>query len=120
MSKQVFWGPCPQAPGIYRFAARMTAGQAPRRYPVRQGGAALAAPPHSGTRDGAQVASPQCPILRSGILRVDNKNPLAQPDSASKIYLPHFCVSFFGCSPNTAPRTIYVTAGKLLLTMPIE
>ena len=56
------WGPCPHAPGIYRFTARIagllgTAGAAPPRW---------CALPHSGRWIDAPVASLRCRILRPG------------------------------------------------------
>jgi hypothetical protein len=62
-----------------------------RRRGIAKSGAAAATPLHSGDRAGAQVASPHCPILHSGILRVDHKNPLAQPPRVPPpIWVSHF------------------------------
>jgi len=58
----LYWGRCPQTPGIYRIVARMAV----------LFGAAGAAPPtvtcllHSGRWVGAPVASLRCRILRPG------------------------------------------------------
>ena len=58
------WGRCPQAPGIYRFQARIP-GSGERVKPLSR---------NPGLRVGARVASLRCPILRSGAVSL---NPVA-------------------------------------------